>query len=253
MIFPIFWILSTSLKTSSEIIRNPPTLIPFKLYVGNFVAVVRGGGLLRDILNSLIISAISTGSILITSLLGGYVFAKFKFPLKNVLFGLLLATAIVPLQGYMVPVYKMVAGLKLLDTYPGVDFPLFILSFGVFFVRQFCSSIPDELLAAARVDGASEFWILLRIVTPLSATSLFALAIFAFSQAWGLFIWPLIVINSERMYTIGLGLERFHKLFYVEHGPIAAGAVIALLPMLVIFFVLRRRFMEGVALSGLTL
>jgi len=253
IIFPILWITLTSLKTSGEIIRNPPTLIPHQWYLGSYAAVLRAQGLLRDILNSFIISGLSMASILVTSTLGGYAFAKFRFPFRGLVFALVLSTAIVPLEGYMIPVYMTVSRLKLLNTYLGAVFPLLIMSFGIFFLQQFCTSIPDELLHAARVDGASELWILIRIIVPLSRTPLFALGIFSFSDAWGQFIWPLIVINSEAMFTIGLGLERFHKMFYVEHGPIAAGAVIAILPMLLIFLLLRRRFVEGVALSGLTM
>ncbi len=190
-------------------------------------------------------------SVLLTSILGGYAFAKFKFPLKNILFILILATAIVPFEVYMVSVYITVGRLKLFDSYLGIIFPILIMSFGVFFIRQYTLSIPNQLLDAARIDGASEFWILVRVIIPLSVTPLMALGIFAFSEAWAFFIWPLIVITTKSMFTIELGLMVFHKKFYLEHGPIAAGAIISILPMLIVFLILRKRFIKGVTLSGM--
>jgi len=190
-------------------------------------------------------------SVLLTSVLGGYTFAKFNFPLKNALFVLILATAIVPFEVYMVSVYLTVSRLKLFDSYLGIIFPILIMSFGVFFIRQYAISIPNQLLDAARIDGASEFWILVHVVVPLCVTPLLALGIFAFSEAWAFFIWPLFIINTKSMFTVELGLMTFHKKFYMDHGPIAAGAIISILPMLIVFLILRKRFIQGVTLSGM--
>jgi len=248
---PILWMLLTSLKTGEEILRVPPTLIPQNATIRNFVSVLTIQGFPRFILNSLIISTLSTLSVLVTSMLGGYVFAKFQFPLKKFLFALIIATAIVPFEAYMVSVYITIGNLKLFDSYLGIVFPILIMSFGLFFMRQHSSSLPEELLDAARVDGAAEFWILQRIVVPLSKTPLMALGIFAFSEAWAFFIWPLIIVNARKFYTIELGLMVFQKMFFIEHGPIAAGAIISILPMLTIFFILRKQFIQGVTLSGM--
>jgi multiple sugar transport system permease protein len=190
-------------------------------------------------------------SVLLTSILGGYAFAKFKFPLKNFLFVLILGTAIVPFEVYMVSVFITVSKMKLFNNYIGIVFPILIMSFGIFFIRQYAYSIPNQLLDAARIDGGSELWILLRIVIPLCTTPLMALGIFSFSEAWAFFIWPLIMVNTKGMYTIELGLMQFHKRFYLDHGPISAGAVVSILPMLIVFLLLRRRFIEGVTLSGM--
>ena len=151
----------------------------------------------------------------------------------------------------MVSIYLTVRSLHLFDTYLGIAFPILIMSFGIFFIRQFALSVPDELLDAARIDGASEPWILLRVAVPLCVSPLLALAIFTFTDAWGFFIWPLVVINSKEMFTVDLGLNIFHRKFYVNHGPVAAGAVVAILPLMLVFAVLRRRFMEGIALTGI--
>jgi multiple sugar transport system permease protein len=251
IISPILWMLLTSLKTGAEIVSVPPSIIPRTWTLQNFASVITIQNFPRFIFNSFVISSVSTLSVLLTSILAGYIFAKFRFPLKNFLFGLILATAIVPFEVYMVSVYITIGRLKLFDSYLGIVFPIMIMSFGVFFMRQHSLSLPDELLDAARVDGAAEFWILTNIVVPLSKTPLAALGIFAFSEAWAFFIWPLIIINSKQLYTIELGLMIFQKMFYIEHGPIAAGAIISIIPMLTIFFALRRQFMQGVTLSGM--
>lgn len=251
ILLPFVWILSTSLKTGEEILEIPPTVVPRAPGLGNFNAVITIQQFPRYILNSFVISTLSMLSVLVTSILGGYAFGKFRFPLKNLLFALILSTAIVPFEVYMVSVYITVGKLKMFDNYLGIVFPILIMSFGVFFLRQFTLTIPNQLLDAARIDGASEFWILLRVVAPLSVTPLMALCIFAFSEAWAFFIWPLIIVNTRSMYTIELGLMIFHKKFYMDHGPIAAGAVVSVMPMLVVFLLLRRRFIQGVTLSGM--
>jgi multiple sugar transport system permease protein len=125
------------------------------------------------------------------------------------------------------------------------------MTFGVFFMRQVIMSIPDELIEAARIDGASEFWIYLRIVLSLSKSGLMALGVFSFSEAWANFIWPLVVVTSKDMYTSELGLAIYQRQFFIEYGPISAGAVISILPMLVVFALLRRHIMKGIATSGL--
>jgi multiple sugar transport system permease protein len=251
ILLPFAWILFTSLKTGEEILQVPPTILPKIFIVQNYVAVLTIQQFPRFILNSFVISTLSMISVLLTSILGGYAFAKFKFPLKNFLFVLILGTAIVPFEVYMVSVFITVSKMKLFNNYIGIVFPILIMSFGIFFIRQYAYSIPNQLLDAARIDGGSELWILLRIVIPLCTTPLMALGIFSFSEAWAFFIWPLIMVNTKGMYTIELGLMQFHKRFYLDHGPISAGAVVSILPMLIVFLLLRRRFIEGVTLSGM--
>jgi len=248
---PILWMFLTSFKTGEEILRVPPTVFPRSATVNNYKAVLTIQQFPRFILNSFLISSLSTVSVLLTSTLGGYAFAKFDFPLKKFLFTLILATAIGPFEVYMGSGYITIGKLNLFDSYLGIVFPILIMSFGVFFMRQHSISIPNELLDAARVDGAAEFWILKSIVVPLSKTPLMALGIFAFSEAWAFFIWPLIIVNAREFYTIELGLMIFQKMYYIEHGPIAAGAIISIVPMLTIFFILRKQFIQGVTLSGM--
>jgi multiple sugar transport system permease protein len=243
--------LLTSFKTGEEILRVPPTIFPQYATLNNYHTVLTIQQFPRFIFNSFLISSLSTLSVLVTSIFGGYAFAKFDFPLKKFFFTLILATAIVPFEVYMISVYITIGKLNLYNSYLGIVFPILIMSFGVFFIRQHCISIPNELLDAARVDGAAEFWILKSVVVPLSKTPLMALGIFAFSEAWAFFIWPLIIVNTREFYTIELGLMIFQKMYYIEHGPIAAGAIISIVPMLTIFFILREQFIQGVTLSGM--
>jgi multiple sugar transport system permease protein len=249
-VLPFIWILATAFKTPAEINLWPPALLPSQPTLENFHRILHDAAFPRYILNSLIISLGSTASILLTSSLAGFVFAKYKFPLRGPLFMLILASAIIPLEAYMIPLYIMVFKAHMLNTYGALIFPMTIMTFGVFFMRQVIMAIPDELLEAARIDGASEFWIYARLVLYLSKSGLMALGVFAFSEAWANFIWPLVVVSSGDMYTTELGLANYQRQFFTEYGPIAAGAVISIVPMLIVFALLRRHIMQGIATTG---
>ena len=251
VLFPFAWVLMTALKPAAEISIWPPVFFPKTPTLIHFHKIIFEEQFLRYIFNSLVISVGSMAFILFTSSLAGFVFAKYKFPLQGVLFTLILATAIIPLEVYMIPLYLMVFQVKMLNTFPALIFPLMIMTFGVFFMRQVIISIPDELLEAARIDGASEFWIYLRVVLYLSKSALMALGVFAFSEAWANFIWPLVIVSSKDMYTTELGLATYQRQFFIEYGPISAGAVITIVPMIIVFFLLRRHIMQGIATSGL--
>ena len=250
-VLPFVWILATAFKTAAEINLWPPTFLPHAPTMENFHQLLNETPFLRYIFNSLMIAVGSTASIMLTSSLGGFVFAKYRFPLRGPLFMMILASAIIPLEAYMVPLYIMVFKVHMLNTFAALIFPLMIMTFGVFFMRQVIMSIPDDLLEAARIDGASELWIYLRIVVYLSNSGLMAIGVFAFTQAWANFIWPLVVVSSGDMYTTELGLAEYQRAFFTEYGPIAAGAVISIVPMLIVFALLRRHIMQGIATSGM--
>lgn len=252
MVMPFLWMLSTALKTPAEILAWPPQLIPTQPTFANFVTVFTTAPFGRWLLNSLIIATTSTVAILLTSALAGYVFAKFTFPGRGLLFLVILATAIVPFEVYMIPLYLSAQRFGLLNTMPGIIAPFLIMSYGIFFIRQsVLASIPDELMEAGRIDGASEWWIFTRVVMPLLVGPLSALGIFAFMQAWNQFVWPLIVAKSREMYTAEVGLALFQTGFTIDFGAVSAGSVISVAPILLVFFLLRRQIIEGVALSGL--
>ena len=252
MVMPFFWMFATSLKLPPEILKYPPTFIPQQPTLANFVEVFKTAPFPRYFLNSMIVSTVATLSVLATSVLAGYIFAKFNFPLRNLLFILVLATAMVPFETYMIPLYLQMKALKLINTYPALIAPDLIMSYGIFFMRQNCiSSLPDELLDAARIDGASEWRIFVRLVVPLMRSALGALAIFAFINSWGAFIWPLLITSTKELWTMELGLGVFQQRFTVAYGPITAGSVISILPILLVFLVLRRNIINGITLTGL--
>ena len=251
MVFPLFWLISTSLRPAPELLESPPQLLPQHWTLDNYASAFAAAPFGTWLLNSLIFATISTLFILLTSLVGGYILAKFKFPGNNFLFILILATAIVPFEIYMLPVFLEVQALSLINTLPGLILPYVILSYGIFFMRQnVIASVPDELLDAARIDGLSETGIMIRLVSRLLAPALSALAIFAYLQSWTAFIWPLLVLNDPNLFPVQLGLASFNSSVSVNYAVLSAGAVVAMAPTVVAFLVLRRRIIEGVTLTG---
>jgi len=252
MVLPFLWMISTSLKPPPEVIAWPPNLIPREPTWENYTGLFQAAAFHRFFLNSFIVSLLSTVSIVFTSALAGFVFSKFRFPLRDVLFLLVLATAMVPLEVYILPLYVQMVKVKWLNSYQGLVAPYLIMSFGIFFMRQNIGhSIPDELIDAARIDGASEWRIFHTMILPLSSSAMSALAIFAFMQAWAAFIWPLLVVKQQQMYTMELGLGLFQNRFTIEFGLISAGSVVSFIPVLVVFLLFRRNIIRGITLTGL--
>jgi len=251
IVFPIAWMVLTSLKPSAETILWPPKMLPQVPTLQNYYEVFVRWPFLRFFLNSLLVSGVSTVMILLTSSSAGYAFAKIKSRWLNVIFFVFIATIIVPFESYMIPVYLLVNRLGWLNSYPGLILPFIIMAFGVFFMRQTIQAIPDELIQAARIDGCSEFAILWRMILPLSVGPLSALAIYAFLNVWGFFTWPLIITTTQEMYTTEIGLTLFQSQFFIEYGLVAAGATVTALPLLLVFFIFQRRIITAVTLTGL--
>ena len=252
MILPFIWMLSTSLKPPTEVLSWPPRLMPKAATMENFVKVFETAPFARFFLNSLLMSSTSTLCIIITSTLAGYIFGKFRFPCENFLFILLLATAMVPFETYMIPLYLRMVQFRWVNTFMGLVCPYLVMSYGIFFMRQNVqATIPDDLLDMARIDGVSEFGIYTKMVLPLLSGSVGALSIFAFMQSWAAFIWPLIITSSRELWTMELGLGMFQYRFTVDLGPINAGSMLSILPVLIVFLFLRRRIVLGITLSGM--
>jgi ABC-type glycerol-3-phosphate transport system permease component len=251
IVFPFFWMIVTSLKTNAEILKIPVTFLPQKLFSENYRKLLTDPHFLRFYWNSTVVAVVGTVISTFGSLVAGFVFAKFRFPGKNLWFFLILATLMVPFQCYMIPLYIMAVQFRLIDTYTGLIFPIVVSSFGIFFVRQNMQQIPDSLLEAARIDGASIWRTFFRIVLPLSMSSAVVLAIFQFMTAWGDFIWPLVVTNSQKMFVLELGLARFRGEFVDDYGLMMTGATLGIAPVVAIFLVFRRYIIEGMTLSGM--
>ncbi len=252
MLLPLVLLVANAFKAPPEMIVWPPTIIPRDPTLDNFRIVLGETPLLRWMWNSLVFATLSTVSIVATSALAGYILAKFRYRSLNVIFLVVLATAIVPFEVYMIPLYFQVQGLGLLNTVWGVLVGYLVMSFGIFLIRQnVIHAIPDELIEAARIDGAGEIWIFLRIVVPLLRGALAALAVLAFFQAWTAFAWPLIVATTRDSYTIEVGLALFQTGFTVDLGRLSAASAIVLIPTFTVFVFLRRSFVQGVAATGL--
>jgi multiple sugar transport system permease protein len=252
MVFPIFWLFSVSFRPASELNVVPPSILPVAWTLKNFETVFSRAPMLSYLWNSFVFAMVSTVFIILTSSTAGYIFAKFKFPGNNVLFMLVLATAIVPFEIYMVPLFLQMNALHLVNTPVGLVLPFLVLSYGIFFMRQnTITSVPDEILDAARIDGMSETGIMTRLVPRLLAPAVSALAILAFIQAWTAFIWPLLILNDPKYFPMELALSQFANTGSSNFGVTSAAAVIALLPSIIAFLFLRRRIVEGITITGL--
>jgi multiple sugar transport system permease protein len=251
MVAPFLWVFLTSFKRSAEIVTETPRLLPLVWTLENYLKLPKVAPFVRFFLNSILVSGVSTFLVAFGSAACGYVFAKYRFRGRDFLFFLIISTILIPLQTYIVPLYLLTWKLGWINTYQGLIFPLIIMSSGIFFLRQNIMSIPDELIDAARVDGASEWRVFLSVILPLSLSPIAAISIVNWVYTWSLFIWPLIVANSTEMFTMELGLMYFQREYAVDYGGIMAACVITLLPVLVVFLAFRTRIIEGVAFTGM--
>lgn len=252
MLAPLIMLVANAFKTPAEMVAWPPTFIPKDPTLDNFRSVLSETPLLLWIWNSLSFAILSTIAIVLTSSIAGYIIAKFPFRSINVIFGLFLATAIVPFEVYMIPLYFQVKDLGMLNTTQGLLIGYLVMSFGIFLIRQnVLASIPDELIEAARIDGAGEMWIYWHIVLPLLRGPMAALAVLAFFQAWTTFAWPMIVATRRSAYTIEVGLALFSTGYTVDLGKLSAASACVLIPSVLAFVLLRRNFVQGVASTGM--
>jgi multiple sugar transport system permease protein len=253
MLMPFEWMVVASLMSAQEIMVRPLVWFPAAPQFGNYAHLMDAIPLARMYFNSLVVTAATTVGILLSSSSAGYGFAKFQFPGRDLLFVMVLATLMIPFFVIMIPVFYLVSQLGWVDTYQGLVVPNIVTAFGIFLMRQYMVSLPDELLDAARIDGASEFSIYWRIVLPLVGPALGALAILAFVYHWNAFLWPLIVVRSGDLATIPLGLKSLRE--YASQPEVInlqlAGATAAVIPVLAVFAIFQRWFVQGIALTGL--
>jgi multiple sugar transport system permease protein len=251
MLLPLVWMLLTSVETLPEARHFPPQLIPSGIRWQNYPNALDAAPFGRFFLNSMIVTTASVAGNLVFCSLAGYAFARLRFAGRGLLFVVMLATLMVPFQVIMIPTFLIVQRLDLINTLGALIVPNLVTPFGIFLLRQFFRTLPLELEEAARMDGCSRLGVLMRIVVPLSLPALATLAIVTFLWTWNDFLWPLIVINSPEHSTIQLGLASFQGAHQTNWTLLMAGNVMALMPMLVVFIVGQRWFVQSLASSGL--
>ena len=251
-VLPFLWMVLNSFKFSEEIVRQPPTFLPERwtlhTYAELFGSEMQFGLALA---NSLTIAVGATASVLVFASLAGFVFAKYRFPGKEILFVAILSTLMVPFSVVLVPLFVVVTKVGLYNSIPGLLATELVSTFGIFLMRQFMETIPDEMLDAARVDGAPEWWIYSRVVVPLSGQALGALAIFTFMWNWDAYLWPLVMLSSPDKMTLPLALARLQHLYYTRYDIVLTGATVTIIPVVIVYLFFQRHFVRGVALTGM--
>ncbi|MEU0991005.1 carbohydrate ABC transporter permease [Streptomyces sp. NPDC005953] len=254
MAAPFAWMALSAFKTKPELAASPPVWIPTEWTLANFRELLELLDLPRYFLNSTIVAALVTLSNLLFCSMLGYALAKLNFAGRNKLFGLVLGALMVPGNLMLLPLFVLMSKMQLIDSYAGLVLPFAAGAFGVFLMRQFMLSVPDELLEAARLDGAGEWYIFWRIVMPLVKPALATLAILTFLQSWNNFVWPLIATNDPDKYTLPVALATFAtdpNRANGANGVLMAGSFLVVLPVLLVFAVLQRHFTQGIATAGL--
>ncbi len=253
MLFPFFWLIASSLKAPSELGAIPPIWWPAHPDASSYTNVFEAVPFARALLNSIIITVSSTTGILVTSIMAGYVFAKHDFRGKNSIFICVLATMMVPQFIMLIPLYRMMNALNLTNSYPGLILPNLANGFGIFLMRQFITGIPDDLLEAARIDGASEWTILWKVVVPLLRPAAAALILFAFVFQWNNFLWPLSIVYTQDMSTVVLSLNslRTYTSSITFTNIVMAGTIIGILPSVILTLAVQKYFIEGISMTGI--
>jgi len=252
MVGPFLWMLLSAFKSEAEVRQVPPTWWPVDATVENFVRLFDRLDFPTYFTNSVVVAAAVTVGNLILCSAAGYALAKLRFPGQRLLLGVVLGTVMVPGMVTFVPLFVLVSKLGMTNSYAGLVLPFLAGAFGVFFMRQFMLSIPDELIESARLDGASELRIFLQIVMPLCRPALATLGILTFLGSWNNFLWPLVVATTEDKYTLPVALALYSVgQNNTEYGLLLAGSVVVVMPVLIVFVILQRHFVRGVATTGL--
>ena len=251
VVMPFIWMVLSSLKNNNEIYMVPVTWLPDTWHFEHYAQIWQKADMLGWLGNTVFFAVAVTFLQVFTGSFAAYGFSKINFPGRNTLFLIYVATMAVPWQAYMIPQFKMLSIVGLNDTRWSIILLQAFGAFGVFMMKQFYDTIPDELSEAARLDGLSEFGIYLRVILPLSGSSVAALAIITFTNTWNDYMGPLLYLRSPDLYTIQLGLKTFISQYDADYSMIMTGSVLSVLPILVVFLIGQKQFIEGIATSGM--
>jgi len=251
MLFPFLWMVSTSLKQDFALFVTPPKLIPSPVETHNYTRVGELMPIWRILFNSVFVAALSTALAVFTSAMAAYAFARLRFPGRDALFFVYLATLMVPFQVTIVPLFIEMKHLGFVNSYPGLILPTIASAFGTFLLRQQFLTLPRELEEAAFMDGAGHWTVFTRIIVPLGAPALATFGIFAFMASWNSFLWPLVIINSQNLMTLPLGLANLHGQYTTQWNLVMAGTTISVVPILVVYLLAQKYIVRGFVFSGI--
>lgn len=250
MFTPFIWMILTSFKHSNEAVLIPPTLFPKVPTIDNYKKLFEELNFLVYLKNTIIVVLLFFFGMLINAM-AGYGFGKFKFPGKKILFYLVLATMMIPSQVTMIPVYLIINKMGLVNTMAGIVLPGLVVAYNIFLFKQFMGGIPNELMEAARIDGAGEFYIFFKLIMPISKPILAVQGILTFIAGWNNFLWPLIIANDEKYYTLSVGLSLLKGQNTANFALQMAGASIMVVPIMIIFCIFQKHIMDGFVTSGI--
>jgi ABC-type glycerol-3-phosphate transport system permease component len=272
VMLPLVWMLASSFKTGGEIFSPPPSvaearerdpqghpgmlpmlkdvLVPREPTTENYTRLFSELPFGRFFLNSVFVSTASTLLTLFFCSLGGYAFAKFMFPGRGPLFAIVLGSMMIPFHLLLVPLFALMDNLNWFDTFRAIIVPFSASAFGIFLLRQYTQSVPDDLIDAARIDGCGEFGIYWRIILPMVKPALGTLTIFTFMASWNNFLWPLIILRTDEKYTLPLGLANLVGVYSQEYGMLMAGTLLSTLPIIILFIAMQREFVSGITLGA---
>ena len=251
MVFPFLWQVVMSLSSSAEVTSVPPTIWPQELRFDNYVEVFRQVPFLEQFWVSVRVTVLTVVGQVVLCSMAGYAFARMRFAASATIFAVMLSILMIPNQAYLIPQYQIVQGLGWLDTVPGIVIPMIFSAFGTFLMRQFFVNLPDELEEAARLDGANSFQIFWRVMLPLARPSISALAIVTTLAAWNNLLWPLVVTSREEHRTLTVGIASLNGQYVIDYPVMMAASLMAMAPILILFIVMQRKVIEGLAHTGL--
>jgi alpha-1,4-digalacturonate transport system permease protein len=251
MLIPIVWAVVSSFKTPSELAQSPPSLLPDRLAVENYTKALTSFDFAHYFMNSVVVTVAATALTLAINSMAAYALAKYNFRGRDALFLITLSTIMIPIQVILLPAYQVVASLGMSNSLLGLIIPPAATPTGVFLLRQYMLTIPDDMIEAARVDGAGEFNIFLRVVLPLCKPALAVVAIFSVIWRWNDFLWPLLIAQDESVYTLPVALATFSSQLVVPFNLVLAMSVLSIAPVIVIFLLMQKHIVSGIAQTGL--
>ena len=249
-VYPFVWMLFSSFKKNSEIMALEQHLLPQEFLLDNYVNMNAHFNFVRFFLNSLLVTVVVTLLVVYTSTICGFVLSKYKFKGRNFLFGFVLSTMMIPWCVTIIPKYSMIQSFGWMDSYKALIIPAMFSGFGIFMMKQHIASIPDEIIEAARIDGANEFFIFHRIILPMAKNGISSIAIFQFLWTWEDFLWPYLVINSQEKQLLAVGLKMFNGQYSTDYGALFAATAISIVPVLLIYLFFQKQFIAGIAASA---